>query len=96
MSDEIEPDPNTETPGAAEGGELENEAMSSTALVQFEDGLAVLYGDHVPDGVELIPFTLIGEATRASISTAIAAAAGFGNTVAQGVNGVMQGRASYV
>ncbi|MFI6678707.1 hypothetical protein [Kribbella sp. NPDC050470] len=79
MTDEIEPDPNTEISGAAEDGELEYEAMPSTALVQFEDGLAVLYGDHVPDGVELIPFTLIGDATRASISTVIPDAVGFGN-----------------
>lgn len=61
-----------------------------TALVQVEAGLAVLFGDHIPDGTEVIPFTLISESTRDSVSVAIANAAGFGNVAAQGVNGAMQ------
>ncbi|GAA2617329.1 hypothetical protein GCM10010399_55400 [Dactylosporangium fulvum] len=88
MNDEIEPDSTFEGPGTADAGE--DGAPPLAALVQIEDGLAVLYGDHLPAGAEFIPFTLIDEPTRASISTAIASASGFGNTVAQGVNGIMQ------
>lgn len=80
----------TEPPAGAEAGEPHESPDPSTALVQIADDLAVFFGDAVPEGLELIPFTLVDEATRASLSTTIADAAGFGNAVAQGVNGLMQ------
>lgn len=90
MNDEIEPGSDNENAGIIEAGEVVDEVAPSTALVQIADELAILYGDHVPDGIEFVPFSLVGEPTRGSMSTAIADVAGFGNTVAQGVNGIMQ------
>ena len=81
MSDEVERDSTFERPGATDTGE--DGARPSAALVQIDDGLAVLYGDHLPEGPEFIPFTLIDEPTRDSISTAIASAAGFGTSPAR-------------
>lgn len=66
------------------------QSLPSTALVEFEDGLAVLFGDHVPEGVELIPFTFMDPATRTAVSTAAGNAVGLGNIAAQGVNAAMQ------
>lgn len=90
MTDDTDLDSDIETLSATETGEVEDGSEPSTALVQIADDLAVFFGDHVPDGIDLIPFTLIDEATRASLSSSIASAAGFGNTVAQGVNGMVQ------
>jgi len=91
MTDETDLGSESETTTtAAEVGGGEEGSAPSTALVQIADDLAILYGDRVPDGADLIPFMLIDEATRTSWSSAIANATGFGNTVAQGVNGVMQ------
>lgn len=88
MSDEVERDSTFERPGATDTGE--DGARPSAALVQIDDGLAVLYGDHLPEGPEFIPLTLIDEPTRDSISTAIASAAGFGNLAGQGASALMQ------
>ena len=59
-------------------------------LVEFEDGLAIVLGDHVPEGVDLIPFTFLDSATLASVSTAAGNAVGLGSVAAQGVNAAMQ------
>ncbi len=85
MGDEIVPQANTEAIQEPRNGDL-----PSTALVEFEEGLAVLFGDHVPDGVELIPFTFMDPATRTAVSTAAGNAVGLGNIAAQGVNAAMQ------
>jgi hypothetical protein len=66
------------------------EDFPSTALIEFEDGLAVLFGDRVPEGVDLIPFTFLDAATRSAVSTAAGNAVGLGNIAAQGVNAAMQ------
>jgi hypothetical protein len=66
------------------------EELPSSALVEFEDGLAIFFGDSVPEGVDLVPFTLIDDATRAAVSTAVGSAVGLGNVAAQGVNGAFQ------
>ncbi|MFE1646192.1 hypothetical protein ACFM35_11480 [Microbacterium sp. P01] len=66
------------------------ENLPSTALIEFEAGLAVLFGDHVPVGVDLIPFSFMDPATRSAVSTAAGTAVGFGNIAAQGVNAAMQ------
>src|SRR5690606_20865942 len=58
--------------------------------VEIEAGLAVLCGDHVPEGIELIPFTFMDPTTRAAVSTAAGTAVGMGNIAAQGVNAAMQ------
>ncbi len=64
--------------------------LPSTALVEFEDGLALFLGDHVPEGLEIIPFTFMDPATRTAVSTAAGTAVSFGNIAAQGVNAAMQ------
>ena len=85
MNSEIEPQSTTEQRDVVRA-----EGPPSTALVQIDEALAVLYGDRLPTGAEFAPFTLINERTRASISTAIAGATGLGNVVAQGANGILQ------
>lgn len=90
MTDEPETELETEPHPGGESGDVHESTDPSTALVQIADDLAVFFGDAVPTGLELIPFTLVDEATRASLSNTIADAAGFGNAVAQGVNGLMQ------
>jgi hypothetical protein len=90
MSDEIVPEPGAEAGDDTDLVESDGEGLPSTALVEFEDGFAVLLGDHVPEGVDLIPFTFIDADTRSAMSTAIGNAVGFGNVVAQGVDGIMQ------
>lgn len=88
MTDEFEPDLDTEDPRPEEA--RAREADPSTALVQVADGFAVLYGDHVPAGMDLIPFTFVDQSTQATVSNAITQGAGFANLVAQGVHGSMQ------
>lgn len=66
------------------------EELPSSALVEFEDGLAIFFGDSVPDGIDVIPFALIDDATRTAVSTAVGNAVGLGNVAAQGINGVLQ------
>lgn len=61
----------------------------TTALVEVQPGLAVLYGDHVPDGMDLVPFELLDGRTHDALADSIAKASGLGNLAAQGVNGVM-------
>ncbi|GAA1243351.1 hypothetical protein [Oryzihumus leptocrescens] len=90
MTDETDLDSEIETLPATDTGEVEDGSEPATALVQIADDLAVFFGAQAPDGLDLIPFTLIDEATRASLSSSIANAAGFGNAVAQGVNGMAQ------
>lgn len=80
----------SESTDAAPGGAAVADLGAATALVEIEPGLAVLYGDHVPDGIEVTPFALIDDRTQASLSDAIAKATGLGNLAAQGVNGAMQ------
>lgn len=88
MSDEIVPEPRMRAGGEPDG--QENDELPSTALVEFADGLAIVLGDHVPEGVDLIPFIFLDSATLASVSTAAGNAVGLGNVAAQGVNAVMQ------
>lgn len=81
MSDEIvparEPDP-------------EAVDLPSTALVEFEAGLAVLFGDHIPEGLDVVPFTFLDTATKEAVSVAAGTVVGYGNIAAQGVNAAMQ------
>ena len=83
-------EPGSSFKGAGAGDAREDGASPSAALVQIDDAVALLCGDRIPDGPEFTPLSLIDEPVRASISTAVARAAGFGDTVAQGANGVMQ------
>lgn len=90
MNDEIVSEQNAEVHDQSYLHGVEEVELPSTALVEFENGLAILFGDHVPKGVEVIPFTFIDAATRAAVSTAAGNAVGLGNIAAQGVNGIMQ------
>ncbi|TFD66084.1 hypothetical protein [Cryobacterium sp. Hh38] len=96
MSDEIvtEPDtaPSEETSLVGTVGTVGTDGGAGpvATLVEIENGLAVLFGDHVPEGLEVVPFTLIDTATRSAMSAVVAGSFGAGNVVAQGVNGVLQ------
>lgn len=68
----------------------DQQALPSTALVEFEEGLAILFGDRVPEGVDLIPFTFMDPSTREAVQTAAGNVIGAGNIAAQGVNAFMQ------
>lgn len=58
--------------------------------MEIEPGIAVLFGDTIPDGVEVLPFSLLDVHSVDALSGAISQAAGFGNLAAQGVNGALQ------
>ncbi len=90
MSDEIVPEPRTGIGGDPITDGKSHADLPSMALVEFEDGLAIVLGDHVPEGVDLIPFTFLDSATLASVSTAAGRAVGLGSVTAQGVNASMQ------
>lgn len=63
---------------------------TTPALVEIQPGLAVLYGDRVPEGLELIPFTLVDVRAQQSLTNAIAGITNFGNVAAQGIDGLMK------
>lgn len=89
MSDDIET-----MPGAGDDDDIvakkAAEELPSAGLVELERGLALLFGDHVPAGLEVIPFTFIDAKTRAAVATAAGNAVGLGNMAAQGANSAMQ------
>ena len=53
-----------------------DEPKPTTVLVEIQPGLAVLYGDHVPDGLEVTPFSLLDRRAQASLNAAIAGPVG--------------------
>jgi len=61
----------------------------STALVEIEPGLAIVFGE-VPAGEELIPFTLLSHSDRKEIGRRFGAAVGAGNFAAQTVQAISQ------
>lgn len=65
-------------------------ADGTASLVEIEPGLAVLYGDRVPPGMELVPFSLMPEKSSADLADAVSKATGVANVAAQGVNGLLQ------
>jgi hypothetical protein len=90
MSNEIVPESDTEPSEETSLVDIPDGARPVATLVEIESGLGVLFGNHVPEGLELVPFTLIDTATRSAMSEVVAASFGAGNVVAQGVNGAMQ------
>lgn len=66
------------------------EGNATSALVEIEPGLAILYSDKVPSGIEVTPFSLLDRRTQGSLNDAIGKASGLTNLAAQGVNGAMQ------
>lgn len=89
MSDEIVPQPHSGASGEPNPDGQDINWLPSTALVELENGLALLVGDHVPEGVDLIPFTFLDSATLAAVSTAAGTAVGLGSVAAQGVDAAM-------
>lgn len=82
MSDEL--------PDGTHDDEQRNEEAPSSALVEFEDGLAIFFGDDIPDGLEVVPFSFIDEGTLSAVSTAVGTAVGLGSVGAQGANAALQ------
>jgi hypothetical protein len=70
--------------------ESQNDGAPSSALVEFEDSLAIFFGTDVPDGLEVVPFSFIDEPTLRAVSTAVGNAVGLGSVGAQGINATMQ------
>lgn len=70
--------------------EPQNDEAPSSALVEFEDGLAIFFGTEIPDGLEVVPFSFIDEPTLRAVSTAVGNAVGLGSVGAQGINAAMQ------
>jgi hypothetical protein len=85
MSENLDPED-----GAESRAPRENEELPSSALVEIDNGLAIFFGDKVPEGLDLVPFAFMDPSTRAAVSTAVGSAVGFGNMAAQGVNAAMQ------
>jgi hypothetical protein len=77
-------------PGETHDDEKRNEEAPSSALVEFEDGLAIFFGDEIPDGLEVVPFSFIDEGTLRAVSTAVGTAVGLGSVGAQGANAALQ------
>lgn len=71
-----------------DGGQ-ESPGEPSSALVEIEPGMAVLYGAEPPEGLEILPFALMGDSKVDALGSSIAQAAGFANVAAQGANGLM-------
>ncbi|WP_105034774.1 hypothetical protein [Cryobacterium aureum] len=90
MSDEIVPEPDTASSEETSLVSTDGGAGPVATLVEIENGLAVLFGNHVPEGLEVVPFTLIDTATRSAMSAVVARSVAAGNVAAQGVNGAMQ------
>jgi hypothetical protein len=82
MSDEL--------PEGTHDDEQRNEEVPSSALVEFEDGLAIFFGDETPDGLEVVPFSFIDEGTLRAVSAAVGTAVGLGSVGAQGANAALQ------
>lgn len=59
------------------------------SLVEIEPGLAVLFSDQPPVGLDLLPFEMLGAKASQGLTDKLAAASGIGNLVAQGVQGAM-------
>ena len=63
---------------------------AESALVQVGDDLAILYGTSVPEGIEVVPFTLIDHTSAERLTDALATVSGALNVAAQGAMGVAQ------
>lgn len=61
----------------------------TTALVEIEPGTAVLFGSEVPEGLDVIPFALVGDRNVETLGSSIAQATGLANVAAQSVSGAM-------
>lgn len=72
----------------AESNGAETEARG--AIIEIEPGVAIVVGDAVPEGVELLPMDLIDPGARGQIALAAASALGWGNVAAQAANGAVQ------
>lgn len=62
---------------------------AETALVEVAPGTALLFGQ-VPEGTDLVPFTLLSDDDQVAITTAIASSTSVLNVGAQALNGLMQ------
>lgn len=69
---------------------IENAPDARAAIVEIEPGVALVVGDAVPEGVELLPMDLIDPSARDAVTASVASALGWGNVAAQAVNGAVQ------
>ncbi|WEV78806.1 hypothetical protein O9K63_03145 [Janibacter cremeus] len=75
------------TEDMSEAGDRPRPDGARTALVEIEPGLAVLYGSDVPEGMNVVPFALLGEDKVETLGSSIARATGLANVAAQSLNG---------
>ncbi|MCG7429843.1 hypothetical protein [Dermacoccus nishinomiyaensis] len=66
------------------------EADARGAIIEIEPGVAVVVGDAVPEGVELLPMDLIGPEIRTQMASSAASALGWGNVAVQTASGAVQ------
>ncbi|RZS64529.1 hypothetical protein EV187_2916 [Agromyces ramosus] len=59
------------------------------SLVEIELGVAVLFADHAPDDLKLIPFEMLSAQTTQRLADKLAMASGLGNLAAQGIQNAM-------
>ncbi|MGI9822183.1 hypothetical protein [Agromyces sp. Marseille-Q5079] len=70
---------------ASVGTELAETDDRAISLVEIEPGLAVLFADHVPVGLDVVPFEMTTTRARAQLTDRLAVASGLGNLAAQGI-----------
>lgn len=59
----------------------------TTELVEVSDGMAIVFGP-VPEGLDIVPFSLVDSTTKSAMTDAMAVATGVGNVGAQVAAGV--------
>lgn len=60
----------------------------TVSLVEIEPGVAVLFGDLTPDGLDIFPFEMLSGQTRQRLTDQLAVASGIGNAAVQGAQGM--------
>ncbi|WP_281711262.1 hypothetical protein [Dermacoccus nishinomiyaensis] len=85
---DIHPQDDEGSTSTAESSGAEIEARG--AIIEIEPGVAVVVGDAVPEGVELLPMDLIGPEIRTQMASSAASALGWGNVAVQTASGAVQ------
>ena len=64
-------------------------ADPSMSLVEIEPGVAVVFADRLPDGLDVMPFEMMAPQARRELTDRLAMASGLGNVAAQGLQGAV-------
>lgn len=69
--------------------DVDSEAGPSMSLVEIEPGVAVVFADRLPDGLDVMPFEMMTPRARQELTDGLAIASGLGNAAAQGIQGAV-------